>query len=57
MKKTYYQELLENAEELNEIFKAEGSTDRAIVIKNEEGRYKIIILKHRRVKEWKSYIS
>lgn len=51
MKKTYYQELLENAEELNEIFKAEGSTDRAIVIKNEEGRYKIIILKHRRIEE------
>ena len=50
MKKTY-RKLLEIAEELNEILKGEGSTDRAVVIQNDKGKYKIVILSIRRVEE------
>ena len=43
--KGYYYYLCEVAEEMNESFRELGSNDRAIVIRDEDSRYRIVILK------------
>ena len=42
-KQTYYKSLCEVAEEMNEIYKAEGSKDRAVVLER-DNRLQIFIL-------------
>ena len=42
---TYYKRLVEEVDSMNEDFKYEGSNDRAIVVKGEDG-YAIVILRH-----------